>query len=136
MQPGLNPGCFILRRNVDKMADYHILNGVDTGNKFRVIMHFPVPDIVNGAGINYRLALIEMLGGSQTSVVPFIEGAEQTQLNAGELYEHVVMFNTHPGEILEDKQIRLDALWESERVAVQAKIQYMLSYWGYSRTIV
>ena len=117
------------------MANYHILSADRHGNSFSVIMHFPVPDIANAIGRNYREVLIEWLGGSQPSQVPFIDGAEQTQLNAGELLEHSIRFNSNPGESLVQKQARIDALWESERTDMVERLSNELSYWGHNRVI-
>ena len=101
----------------------------------RVVAHIPVPDVTNDVGVNYRTALIQMLGGEQISSVPFITQAEQDDLNAGALYEYGATFHTHPGEALPDKRARLDALWEQARVEIQAQLAYRLSYWGYSRNV-
>lgn len=117
------------------MSDYHILEGSKDGNRFTVVFHFPVPNLSNEVGRNYREALIEWLGGSQASRVPFIDGAEQTQLNNGELYEASYPFNTHPGETLAQKQARLDAMYVAEKTGSQAEVEKILSYWGHSRDI-
>jgi len=117
------------------MSDYHILTASDDGNTLRVVAHFPVPDTDNDIGVNYRTALVQMLGGSQPSVVPFIAQAEQDALDAGELYEYSTQFYTNPGETTLEKRARLDALWEEKRIRVQASLAYRLSYWGYSRDI-
>lgn len=47
------------------MSDYHILNGLADGNQYRVVFHLPVPDMTNSVGVNYRMALMEHLGGDQ-----------------------------------------------------------------------
>ncbi len=117
------------------MSDYHILSVSDDGNKFSVVAHFPVPDTNNDVGVNYRTALIQMLGGEQVSRVPFIAQAEQDALNAGSLYEHSATFRTHPGEALLDKRDRLDALYISKAAEIQQVIAYRLSYWGYNRDV-
>jgi hypothetical protein len=40
------------------MADYHITSADAYGNRFTVVMHFPVPSELNEAGINYRTAIV------------------------------------------------------------------------------
>lgn len=63
------------------MADYHALYADANANRFRIVMHFPVPDQLNQAGVNYRTAIVEYRGGAPiTSRLPNI-GAEQTQLD-------------------------------------------------------
>jgi len=118
------------------MSDYHILDGQPNGNRYRVVMHFSVPDVNNEVGVNYRTALLQRLGGSQPSQVPFIEVAEQTQLDAGELLEYIVPdFTTHPGETLLQKQDRLDSLYSTRQTQIQENLQARLEYWGFSRDV-
>ena len=78
------------------MSDYHITSADVFGNRFNVVMHFPVPDQVNDAGVNYRTAVVEYQGGAPIqSVLPSI-GAEQTQLDAGEIIERTI--STYRGD--------------------------------------
>lgn len=117
------------------MADYHVLAGSHDGNSFQVVMHFPIPSAVNRANVNYRTALVASLGGAQPSRVPGLLAAEQTQLDAGELYEHVENVHTHPGEAAASFRDRVDALYTARRTEFQAKMQRRLDYWGFSRTV-
>ena len=117
------------------MADYHILAADVNGNSFNVVMHFPVPDVANQVSVNYRTAIVEWKGGAPIQSALSNIGAEQTQLDAGEILEHSVRFNSNPTENLAQKQARLDALWDSERVQKQAELVDILSFWGYERTI-
>ena len=117
------------------MSNYHILTMSDDGNSMHVVAHFAVPNTANDIGVNYRTALIQSLGGEQTSSVPFIAVAEQTALDAGELLERSYTFNTYPAETTLQKRDRLDALWETQRARVLAELAYRLSYWGYSRDV-
>ena len=117
------------------MSDYHILTVSDDGNSMRVAAHISVPDVNNDVGVNYRTALVQMLGGEQVSAVPFIEATEQDALNAGELYEYSASFHTWPGETTIQKRDRLDVLYGETVTRIQAVLAYRLSYWGYSRDV-
>lgn len=117
------------------MSDYHILSSDKHGNAFSIAMHFPIPNAMTLAGRSIREALIEHLGGSQPSQVPFIDGAEQTQLNAGELYEHMTELHSNPGEDMEEKEAQLDVMWESEKATELERLANELSYWGHNRVI-
>ncbi len=116
------------------MADYHILGVNKYGTAARVVMHFAVPDANNDAGMNYRAALVEMLGAT-ASAVPSITPVEQALLDAGELYEHSMMFHTHTGESLAQKRTRLDARWTALGASVIAELAIRLSVWGYERMV-
>lgn len=116
------------------MADYYILGVNKYGTAAQVVMHFAVPDANNDAGVNYRVALVEMLG-STTSVVPGLDAGEQALLDAGERYEHSITFNTHVGESLAQKRARLDAKWATLSASVIAELAVRLSVWGYERNL-
>ena len=117
------------------MADYHILSADRYGNSFQVVMHFPVPDQVNDAGVNYRTAIVEWQGGAPIQSILSNIGAEQTQLDAGELYERSYTFHSNPNETEPEKQARLDTIWDEKRIEIQAELIEVLSYFGYTRTI-
>lgn len=117
------------------MSDYHVLDGDTDGNSFRVAMHIPIPVGNNRAGVAYRTALISALGGSQVSVVPGLAGAEQTQLTAGELYEHVELVATNPGETATAYRDRLDAIFTARKASILAAMQRRLDYYGFSRNV-
>lgn len=114
------------------MADYHVLEGSEDGNRYHIVVHFPVPNVENDAGVNYRAALLQYLGGEQPSQCPFITEAEQTQLSAGALYERIYTFNTHPGETLAQKAVRIEALYNQELARLTDALGKMLRYWGLS----
>lgn len=117
------------------MADYHILAADRYGNSFQVVMHFPVPDQTNEAAVNYRLAIVQWQGGAPIQSILTDIGAEQTQLDAGELYERAYSFHSNPGETQPQKQARLDTMWDEKRIEIQASLVKVLSYWGFNRTI-
>ena len=121
------------------MANYHILSADTYGNRFQVVMHFPVADQDNEVGYSYRTAIVEW----QTSVdaplvqstVPFITGTELTQLQAGEVYERAYSFNSNPNETLGQKQARLDAMYTANQAAVQDEVGKVLGFWGHNRDV-
>lgn len=83
------------------MSEYHILMKSADSRYADVYIHLPIPSNKTTAGnakgspegdyITYQWALKESLE-STTSAVPNITGAEQTQLDDGELYEYFVKF--------------------------------------------
>ena len=111
------------------MADYHVLTGSRDGNSYQVVAHFPVPNVNNQAGVNYRTAIIQWLGGSQPSKCPLVTQAEQDQLNAGALLEQVYTFDTHPGETLQQKAGRLATLYNLQLTRLSTELGALLAYW-------
>lgn len=117
------------------MADYHITRADRYGNQFTIVMHFPVPSQDNQAGVNYRTAIVQYQGGAPIVSALLSIGAEQAQLDAGEIFERVYEFNSNPAEAAGQKLARLDAMWDAKRQEEQASLQEILSYWGFERTI-
>ena len=117
------------------MADYHITSADVNGNRFNVVMHFPVPDLTNEAGTSYRTAMVEYQGGAPIASVLTNIGAEQTALDAGEIFERPYAFNSNPTEMPAQKQAKIDAMWAVKRTEEQARLVHILSYWGFERTI-
>jgi len=119
------------------MSDYHVLAADEFANTYQVVFHVPVPDTTNAVGYNYRTALVEYQGGSASinSRVPFIDGAELTQLQNGELYEVSRQYYSNPSQLLADKRDELDAMFPTIVSQVQANFQDVLGFWGYSRDI-
>jgi hypothetical protein len=80
------------------MGDTHV---VDHGTgAFTVALHYPVPDLLNEAGVNYRDALVASGIGLQPSgrrtILDDINPAEEQLLDFGQLYEHTANTNVEP----------------------------------------
>jgi len=101
------------------------------------VFHVPVPDLVNEVGVNYRTAIVEWQGGAAAIVsnVPFIEGPELTQLQAGELFEVRRTFHSNPDETLAQKRAKLDVMFADVQAEEQQNFQDILGYWGYNRDV-
>lgn len=116
------------------MSDYHILESDVYGNESKVVMHFAVPAGNNAVGVAWQ-TIQAILWANQTSIVPTIESAEQAELDAGALMEHVYRFKSRPGESLVDKRAALDIAFESEQTRVLALLSNRLNFWGYARDV-
>lgn len=116
------------------MSNYHILDGGTDGNRYRVVFHIPIPSETNDVAVNLRTALTQFLT-TTVSQVPHVTGAEQTQLDAGELYEHTWAYATHPGLTLAQKRDELDAKFTTFSTSVLDLIRARLKYWGYNRDV-
>lgn len=117
------------------MSNYHIMGGLADGNSYTVAFHLPVTSASNLVGVNYRTALIQSLGGSQASSVPWIDAGEQAQLAAGELYEFSYRYATNPSDTLLDKRAYLDTLFSALSTVVMGQIETRFAYWGYDRDV-
>lgn len=116
------------------MSNYHILEGRPDGNQYRVAFHIPVPDEDNDVAVNLRVALAQVPGDT-ASQVPFIESAEQTQLDNGELYEIVWQYDTHGGLTLVEKRAALDVKFTEFSTMIVTQVRARLKYWGYNRDV-
>lgn len=133
------------------MSDMHVLTGNEK-RRWTVIMHFPVPDINNAVGVNYRTALVS----SRTSIDPIsglpvvalttmVEGsgpgqittAEKATVEAGELFEHSVPFlvesgGTSPSELRD----ALRAEYAKQETATIERVKLELKYFGHTEDAV
>jgi hypothetical protein len=121
------------------MSNYHILQADQYGNAYRVAFHVPVLAQDNEVGYAYQVAIVEWQTNPSAplvqSAVPFIEGTELTQLQAGALYEVVESYNSNPNENLAKKRADLDARYATVVTGAQNKLTKVLGYWGYSRDV-
>lgn len=117
------------------MSNYHVMRTSDDGNTIGVIMHIQVPNENNVIGENLQTAVADDSHITHTSVVPWIEGAEQTQLTNGELIEKSVSFPTHPDIEPLIKRDRIDALYNLEVLKVQECLRNRYIYWKFNRNV-
>lgn len=127
------------------MADITVLTG-NNSNEWTLVLHFPVPDVNNSAGINFRTALVssgigKQEGGRRTVLPPgngiggTISTAEEAQLDAGERFEHVKSFRAESGGT-SNAQLRSSfrGCYASENVKVQANMASRLRYFGHTES--
>lgn len=120
------------------MSDIHILEGV--GNKWRVVMHFAIPNVNNAVGVNYRTALVNSgLGG--TTILPEGTGAgdistgELAQVTAGEVYEYTAHLLIETGGSGASQVAMLTTEYNRLSSAVIATLQNKLKYYGYTQDV-
>lgn len=117
------------------MSDYHILEQAEDQKTVRVVFHIPIPaQGTNQASLSWRDALVLSLGGSENivSVLPGITPAEETQLKAGELFEHPTSFrfsilNLTPAQ----KKVEIEDKFNSLHTSILAEKQITLAWIGY-----
>jgi hypothetical protein len=125
------------------MSDYHVMTQGEKKKTAQVVMHIPVPNVNNQIGVNYRLALKQLLESTlpegQTQIesrYPGTGAPELAQLQNGEVYEAVRTYrfssiNLTPAQ----KQAELDTFYRDANAAVLAEKQDELEYWGYDRDV-
>lgn len=116
------------------MSDYHILEQDKDKKGYTVAFHFPVANANNSAGRSWRTCLAEYKvkdGGSLTSRVPNIDGAEQTQINGGEVNEVVQFFRFSSANLTAaQKKGEIDAAWNTIKTDKESELQVILENWG------
>ena len=118
------------------MSDYHILAGRADGNYFTIVFHLPVPDTDNTVGFNHQDIVTAQLGAEWTSAVPHITIAEEDQIKAGELYELIWGYDTHPGIPLLDKRSELDAKFTAFSASVITQLENRFEFYGLDRDVL
>ncbi len=113
--------------------NYHVKSISSDGRKANVVFHIPIPDEQNSASFSLRTAVSQYKGG--TSQVPWITGAELTQLGTGELYEHFEMVVFEGGASNLEKQTTIDNRYTTLSTTVLDRIRTVLKFWGKDRNI-
>ena len=117
------------------MSNYHVMRTSEDGGAIGVIMHVSVPNENNAIGQSIRTAVADDPHITHTSVVPWIEAAEQTQLTNGELIEKSITFPTHVDIDNTIKRDRMDALYTAEVAGIQACLRNRYLYWRFNRNV-
>ena len=118
------------------MSDWHALASSDKGNRIQIVVHTAVPDTNNDAAptpINHRVAAAEwatLNQGSTTSVVPGLAGAEQTQLDNGELIESQINVQFDATQTPGQRHTAVATAAGVEQANVGADMIKVLQYWG------
>ena len=125
------------------MSDMHVLVG-NNSNEWTVAMHFPVPDVSNAAGINYRIALVNSSLGlnletgrrtimSSGTGPGQINPAVEALLDAGELFEHVSAWRLESGGTsIPQLRSSLQEFYAAGNTAAQAAVASKLRYFGHT----
>lgn len=120
------------------MSDIHVLEG--TGDRWRVVMHFTIPNVNNQVGTNYRTALVSSgLGGTSILTEGIgagnISTAELALIATGEIYEHVASLLIETGGAGASQVAMLTAEYNRLSSAVIATLQNKLKYYGYTQDV-
>ncbi len=118
------------------MSDYHIRESAIKDNRTTVVLHIPVPDVVNVVGVNYRTAL-RQFEPAHVSVVEGVTQAEQDAINAGSIVERVVHVEYLGGASDASKLQAVEAAFtlHSSPTALLSQLAHLraqLKYWGKS----
>ena len=117
--------------------NYHVKTVSEDGRNAIVVFHISIPIEQNSASIDLRTALSQSIDSSNfVSEVPWIAGAELTQIQNGELYEHVetVKFLAEDSDL--QKQTKIDNRYTALITGAVAKARAVLKFWGKDRNIV
>lgn len=122
------------------MSNYHLLRQDSKKDEVTVVFHVPISSQNNFAGVSLQTALKEMLeseteAGIIGSQCPFIQAAELTQLQNGELYEHVEVVKFDANLSQAEKRNIIDSRFAELTAIVAARVANELDFWGYSRDV-
>lgn len=115
------------------MADITVLER-NNDNRWRVVMHFPVPAGINAASVTWRDALIASgIGG--TTILPdgdgtggTINAADKVLIESGALLEHVESVRLGSGNPVS----AAEELYNSRKADKTAQLQARLNQYGRS----
>ena len=120
------------------MADMHITTG--DGERWTIVMHFPVPDVNNDVAVNYRTALVNSGIGGTTVMAEGVDPGqigttEKTAIEAGEVFEHVGTFRVESGGT-SNVQLRdsIREFYTRAKVDVIDDMKSRLRYYGHTES--
>ncbi len=133
------------------MSDIHIVADGSTG-LWRLVFHFPVPDVDNNVGVNYRTALVNSQiglredlfnpGTFRRTILPSgteagqINPAEEALLDSGQLFERSLIYPLESGGTTGPQLVTtVDDLYANTLVSVQTQISNRLRYFGLTRNV-
>ncbi len=111
------------------MADYVLLEGGRFNDRIRVVVHTAVPNTFNAVGFNWRTAVAEDVGDTQSRVpVSILPGGRQVLLDTGELYEwefnHADDANLSAAARLTNLESAVSGRESEELVRLQNRLNY------------
>lgn len=126
-------------REVNGMSHYHVLEQSADGRMAKVVYHLAIPAASNEAGISYRTIAVwwKMYHeGDLTSVVPNIDPSEQTQMDNGEILEHVKTYGFSSPDLTPiQKRDELDTDYNATKDQIFTKYQVMFEWYGLARDV-
>ena len=118
------------------MADYVLLEGGKYDDGIRVVVHTNVPDTLNAVGFNWRTALVEHVGDTQSRVpVAILPGGRQALLDTGELYEWEFTFRDDRTIPSAERLTNLEAGVTIEESDELSRLQNILNYYGHTGSV-
>ncbi len=131
------------------MSDIHVLTG-NNDDFHTLVFHFPVPDVDNSVGVNFRTALVNsraglfedpfnagvfrrtmlILGTPPTIGPGEIDPAEEALLDAGELLEIVSRLLVKSGTTNVELVVRAREKYAQVNSTVQLQLSQRLKYFG------
>lgn len=115
------------------MSNYHVMDLNNKLDQARVAFHIVVPDEANAASVNLRTAVFQHL--APTSIVPFILSAEQTQIEAGAIYEHVINVEFNANLTVVEKRDIIDSKFTALNSTIPDIIRDRYKFWGLNRDV-
>lgn len=115
------------------MSDYHILDQSAKKDDARVVFHVAIPDTTNAAGVAYRTALVEWLGGA-SEIGSAVFGLDPVAhgLTTGAIFERqeTVLFdgNLTPAQ----KKAIIEARYAALEAEIVTRVQTQLQFWGWA----
>ncbi len=134
---------FFVWTGIASANDYHVMGNRDDGRSARVVFHIPIPVENNSASVALRTAVGEYIKprledgtfGTFKSIYQGILTAEETQLQNGELYEHVNSVKFLALDTNAQKQTKIDNKFTALSTSVLTKIRARLKFWGLDRDV-
>jgi len=115
------------------MSNYHVLELNDKQDRARVAFHITTPTENNSQGVALNFAISQHL--APETVVPWLVDPELTQIQNGEVFEHIetVKFDANLTEL--QKRSEIDTRFNALNTKIPDIIRTRYRFWGMDRDV-
>lgn len=120
------------------MADFHVMQTSPDKDTATVAIHAAVPGGNNSVGVAWATALLEYLGGSQSTRVPWLAASnptEATQITNGEVYESVETTHFDANATNAEKLSAMQSFVSTRQSQITSYLAEVLRFWGYDGSV-
>lgn len=125
------------------MSNYHVRSISENGRNANIIFHIPILAENNSVPISLRTALSEYIKSRNNdgtfsifqSALQGVDAGELTQLQGGELFEHVETVHFLAADNNTQKQTKIDDRYTALTTIILNRIRAQLKFWGLNRDI-
>lgn len=120
------------------MSDFHVLDVTPNKDQARIAIHVSVPAGNNSAGRPWNTVLLEYLGGTQATAVPWLASSDPVEagmIGTGDVYEAIETVRFNANESNANKLAAMQTHVANRQSEITARLAEALKFWGFDGDI-